>query len=218
VRLPSIGSLEKLTPDGLPVVGSILPHLTLLPVEQCATLEQYVTRQLDHAFAQPYDQTLYDFSLTDLFDRIHTLAISVIPRDDPAMLIPVLVHLDLNNRNIMIKDATVSGILDWEVHSSLPACLGAKYPDFIRYDGTNDPKYGIQPRLMPTRECWPPQDEADTLRDVFREAAGALSWALDKGEMLRQLLELVSHSTCSTEGTQALFSWEQEILAKRKVL
>ena len=78
---------------------------------------RYVTRQLDHAFAQPYDQTLYDFSLTDLFDRVHTLAINVIPRDDPAMLIPVLVHLDSNNRNIMIKDATVSGILDWEVRS-----------------------------------------------------------------------------------------------------
>ena len=63
------------------------------------------------------------------------------------------------------------GLMRTQVHSSLPACLGAKYPDFIRYDGTYDPKYGIQSRLMPTRECWPPQDEADTLRDVFREVS-----------------------------------------------
>ncbi|KAF8511664.1 hypothetical protein BU17DRAFT_69544 [Hysterangium stoloniferum] len=82
VCLPSIGSLETLTPDGLPIIASILPHMTLLPTEQCATLEQ-----------------------------IRTLGISVIPR--PAMLVPVLVHMDLNNQNIMVKDSTVSGIVDW---------------------------------------------------------------------------------------------------------
>jgi thiamine kinase-like enzyme len=78
---------------------------------------RYVSCQLHHAFSRFYDQTLYDFSLPDLFDRVRTLSISEIPRDDPGMLVPVLVHLDLNNRNIMIKDATVSGIVDWEVCS-----------------------------------------------------------------------------------------------------
>ncbi|KAF8520600.1 kinase-like domain-containing protein [Hysterangium stoloniferum] len=214
VRLPSIGSVETLTPGGLPIIGSILPYMTLLPIE-CATLEQYITRQLDHAFAQPHDQALYDFSLPDLFDRIRTLAISAIPRDDHTMLVPVLVHMDLRSKNIMVKDATVSGIVDWEIHSSLPACLGATYPEFIRYDAIYDPKYEIQPRLMPTKECWPLEDEAATLRNVFREAASVLSStfvrALDKGAILRQLLELVSCSTVSEKGMKALFMWEQEV-------
>ncbi|KAF8520647.1 kinase-like domain-containing protein [Hysterangium stoloniferum] len=171
VCLPSIGSLETLTPDGLPIIGSILPHMTLLPIEPCATLEQYITLQLDHAFAHTHDQALYDFSLPDLLDRIRTLGISMIPRHDPAMLVPVLVHMDLNNQNIMVKNATVSGIVDWEIHSSLPACLGARYPDFIRYDATYNPKYGLQPRLMPTKECLPLKDEAATLINVFREVS-----------------------------------------------
>ncbi|KAF8493531.1 hypothetical protein BU17DRAFT_65323 [Hysterangium stoloniferum] len=221
VRLPSIGSLEKLTPDGVPVIGSILPHLISLPMEPCETLYQYVTRQLDHTCARPQDETLYDFPLPDLFDRIRSLAIREIPQDDPSMLVPVLVHVDMNNRNIMVKDATVSGILDWEIHSSLPACLGATYPDFMRYDATYHPKYGIQPRLMPTKECWPSEEEAATLRHVFREATGVLSSdfvrALDKGETLRQLLELVSCSKYSTDGMLALFAWEQE-MAKRRVV
>ncbi|KAF8508149.1 hypothetical protein BU17DRAFT_100003 [Hysterangium stoloniferum] len=219
VRLPSIGSTETLTPGGLPIIGSILPYMTLLPIEPCATLEQYITPQLDHAFAQPHDQALYDFSLPDLFDRIRTLAISAIPRDDHTMFVPVLVHMDLRSKNIMVKDATLSGIVDWEIHSSLPGCLGATYPEFIRYDAAYDPKYGIQPRLMPTKECWPLEDQAATLRNVFREAAGALSSdfvrALDTGEILRQLLELVSCSTSSTEGMQAFFRWEQEMTQRR---
>ncbi|KAF8508144.1 hypothetical protein BU17DRAFT_70908 [Hysterangium stoloniferum] len=108
VRLPSIGSLQKLTADGLPVIGSILPH------NLGAYGAMRYARTANDAFAQPHDQTLYNFSLPDLFGRIRTLAIAVIPRDDPAMLVPVLVHVDLNNRNIMVKDGTVSGILDWE--------------------------------------------------------------------------------------------------------
>ncbi|KAF8509159.1 hypothetical protein BU17DRAFT_99150 [Hysterangium stoloniferum] len=171
VRLPSIGSIETLTPGGLPIIGSILPYMTLLPIKPCATLEQYITLQLDHAFAQPHDQALYDFSLPDLFDRIRTLAISAIPRDDHTMFVLVLVHMDLRSKNIMVKDATVSGIVDWEIHSSLPACLGATYPEFIRYDASYDPKYGIQPRLMPAKECWPLEDHAATLRNVFRKLA-----------------------------------------------
>ncbi|KAF8520620.1 hypothetical protein BU17DRAFT_65312 [Hysterangium stoloniferum] len=34
----SAGSLQKLTADGLPVIGSILPHIILVPMEPCATL------------------------------------------------------------------------------------------------------------------------------------------------------------------------------------
>ncbi|KAF8520575.1 kinase-like domain-containing protein [Hysterangium stoloniferum] len=152
---------------------------------------------------------------------IRSLEIREILQDDPSMLVPVLVHVDMNNRNIMVKDATVSGILDWEIHSSLPACLGATYPDFMRYDATYHPKYGIQPRLMPTKECWPSEEEAATLRHVFREATGVLSSdfvrALEKGETLRQLLELVSCSKSSTDGMLALFAWEEE-MAKRRVV
>ncbi|KAF8500127.1 hypothetical protein BU17DRAFT_72122 [Hysterangium stoloniferum] len=124
-KLPSIGSIETLTPGGLPIIGSILP--------------------------------------------IRTLAISAIPRDDHTMFVPVLVHMDLRSKNIMVKDATVSGIVDWEIHSSLPACLEATYPEFIHYDAAYNPKYGIQPRLMPTKECWPLEDHTATLRNVFRE-------------------------------------------------
>ncbi|KAF8520621.1 hypothetical protein BU17DRAFT_65313 [Hysterangium stoloniferum] len=46
---------------------------------------------------------------------IRTLAISAIPRDDHTMFVPVLVHMDLRSKNTMVKDATVSGIVDWEL-------------------------------------------------------------------------------------------------------
>jgi hypothetical protein len=50
------------------------------------------------------------------------------------------------------------------------------------------------------------------------QEAGSLSAdfvrALDKGETLRQLLELVSWSTGPVQGMQALFIWEQETAKK----
>ncbi|KAF8500124.1 kinase-like domain-containing protein [Hysterangium stoloniferum] len=154
VRLPSIGSLQKLTADDLPVIGSILPHIILVPMEPCATLEQQVDPPYD-AFAQPHDQTLYNFSLPDLFGRIRTLAIAVIPRDDPAMLVPVLVYVDLNKRNIMVKDGTVSGILDWERCGLTPVPVSGGLWSFSRkwllnFRFTRTPRPG--PPLQPATD------------------------------------------------------------------
>lgn len=50
---------------------------------------------------------------TELKSLTHVLLGKIVA--DVAMLRPVLVHYDFNNRNILVKDSKVSGILDWQV-------------------------------------------------------------------------------------------------------
>jgi Phosphotransferase enzyme family len=61
------------------------------------------------------DQSKFEFSVPELFERLHVLAYRLVPRDDPAMLRPVLFHNDVDVRNVMVNNGVVLGIIDWEV-------------------------------------------------------------------------------------------------------
>ncbi|RDB25759.1 hypothetical protein Hypma_006251 [Hypsizygus marmoreus] len=213
VSLPSIGTVERLSEDGRPVVSPYFHHpsgsQTSVP---CYNINEYVTHRLDLASKSPYTQSLFDFPVPGLFQRLRVLAEHLIPRDDPTLLQPVLFHRDLDVRNVMVKDAKVSAVIDWEVHSVLPACLAAEYPRFIRFDGYYDLKYALINRKVPTKESWVSVDEAPALKAAFRQAAQHLSndflRALDRGEALRQLLEFVH--TLNDTSLLACSQWERE--------
>ena len=131
ISMPSIGSLEKLTNDNHPIVGRFIrkpsdprtdgPYATLdewarfrpFPQNLFNGFIRYLAAEL-----QPwstYDQSEFEFSVPELFERLRILAYRLVPRDDPAMLRPVLVHSDLGVRNVMVNNGIVSGIIDWEV-------------------------------------------------------------------------------------------------------
>ncbi|RDB19662.1 hypothetical protein Hypma_013329 [Hypsizygus marmoreus] len=218
VSLPSIGTVDRLDEDGRPIVIPFFYHPsgTRTPAP-CSNIDDYVTLRLDLATKLPSTQPLPDFSVPDLLLRLRSLAKRLIPHDNPTLLQPILVHNDLDVRNIMVKDGTVSAVIDWEMHAVLPAYLAASYPPFIRYDGIYDPKYDIVNRKMPTRESWATIDEGPALRAAFREAAGKLSSdfirALDRGDKLRQLLEFVSFLGDGVRNFVACYEWERETTA-----
>ncbi|KAF8511716.1 kinase-like domain-containing protein [Gautieria morchelliformis] len=114
VSMPSIGSLEKLTNENHPIVGPFIR----MPSDPrtggpYATIDEYLAAEL-----QPWTasgQSEYEFSVPELFERLHVLAHRLVPRDAPPMLRPVLFHTDLDVRNVMVNDGIVSGIIDWEV-------------------------------------------------------------------------------------------------------
>ncbi|KAF8517237.1 kinase-like domain-containing protein [Gautieria morchelliformis] len=180
ISMPSIGSLEKLTNENHPIVGPFVR----IPSDPrtggpYATIDEYLAAEL-----QPWradDQSEYEFSVPELFERLHVLARRLVPRDDPTMLRPVLFHNDLDVRNVMANDGIVSGIIDWEYHAALPACLAAVYPKFMRFDGIFDPKYDIERRIMPTKESWATASEAGPLRrqDEYRWTMCA-PWILER--------------------------------------
>ncbi|KAF8527242.1 hypothetical protein JB92DRAFT_3139934 [Gautieria morchelliformis] len=112
------------------------------------------------------------------------------------------------DENVMVNDGIVSGIIDWEYHAALPACLAAVYLEFMRFDGIFDPKYNIEKRIMPTKKSWATASEAGPLRSAFREAAGRVSMdymrSLDLGKDLRRLLEFAQRDL------NACHSWERD--------
>ncbi|RDB19687.1 Altered inheritance of mitochondria protein 9, mitochondrial [Hypsizygus marmoreus] len=215
IEMPSIGMLERLNDDGRPVVGPfILDMKSVRMLPPCSTIDEYIAARLDLDTGQgvSYTPSLFDFSVPDLFSRLRVLAARLIPRDDPSLLQPVLVHLDLDFANVMVKDAAVSAIIDWEIHAALPACLAVGYPPFIRYDGMYDPKYDIIDRDYPLIGSCATVDEAPILKAAFRQTAERLSndfiWALDRGEVLRQLLDFVDRNL--DQRLAACYQWERE--------
>jgi hypothetical protein len=100
--------------------------------------------------------------------RLCKYALEVAPKEDN-LLRPVLVHRELHMINIMVHNAKISAVLDWDAscfgqeqlhaylatqsHAALPRCLAAGYPDFLRFDRCYDPQYELHPRIMPTKEA-----------------------------------------------------------------
>ncbi|KAH6903396.1 phosphotransferase enzyme family-domain-containing protein [Coprinopsis sp. MPI-PUGE-AT-0042] len=68
---------------------------------------------------------------------------AALPQDQPHLWRPVLSHDDLRSTNILVEPSSgsVTGIIDWEYHSVLPAVLVAEYPEWLSYAGQNDPRF-----------------------------------------------------------------------------
>lgn len=77
----------------------------------------------------------------------------------------VLAHDGLGDMNVMV-DSTggITGVLDWWMHSSLPAILAADYPPWLRYDGINDPRFAA-----PSKSWLETSEESTRLRIIYQE-------------------------------------------------
>lgn len=129
-----------------------------------------------------------------------------------------LFHPDLRMPNVFVESAPdgeiqVSGIIDWDLHTFLPAPLAADYPIWLRFDGFYDPKFN--PRGGKTETWW--EDEHDTIRKlrvVFKEVRHLTCYlfcALDLTEHKFQTIreshnEFYDH-ICNGTAQRELFYW-----------
>ena len=84
----------------------------------------------------------------------------------------VIRHDDLQPTNVLVNGNRVSGIIDWEYHSTIPVVLAAKPPSWIRYDGVNDPRF-VRNDSMETWWLVSPEDAAK-LRTVYSEVSATM--------------------------------------------
>ncbi|KAI0672593.1 hypothetical protein C8Q78DRAFT_990976 [Trametes maxima] len=165
------------------------------------TLEEYVSYLLD-------DQQYYLEKQADATTRtLGTALLTRIKAELPALYASlarspqvhrrcVLMHDDPTPMNFLM-DATsgrLTGVVDWEYQSVLPAVLAVGYPFCIRYDGARGPEYPPPSSSQGLKQHWcvSPED-AETLRTVYSEHVRAKDrecWeALVEGERFRQLVE-----------------------------
>ncbi|KAJ7707515.1 hypothetical protein B0H17DRAFT_1032943 [Mycena rosella] len=217
VTLPEIGSVVGLTPDGQPVIGSLIDtgetdHIVAEgPVK---TIEEYLdamivlanVRNMLESVNHKQNPTPDDPDLPSLMNRLRTLAVSLIPKDNTLARI-ALVRSDTNADNILIYDGVISGLIDWERSAALPAYLAARYSRFLRSDGIWDPRFESRDRKMNRYpEEWPTtEQEFENFREIFRNAVSKLSpeysEALHKGGKLRQLFEWLEFASWSGQTT-----------------
>ncbi|KAI0330051.1 hypothetical protein GY45DRAFT_1303754 [Cubamyces sp. BRFM 1775] len=111
----------------------------------------------------------------------------------------VLKHDDLAPVNMLMNDVgDLTGIIDWDYQSVLPAVLAVEYPSFIRYDGVLDPAYVLD--AGEGMEIWwfVSPDDARSLKALYTEIARAKDAeyhaALDNGELLRHIVDWLGSS------------------------
>ncbi|OAX41502.1 hypothetical protein K503DRAFT_735537 [Rhizopogon vinicolor AM-OR11-026] len=97
----------------------------------------------------------------------------------------VLAHDGLGDVNFMV-DSTgkITGVLDWWMHSTLPAIIAADYPPWLRYGGINDPRFAA-----PSKSWLETPEESTRLRVIYQEAVKVNSLyytALMQGTQLRE--------------------------------
>lgn len=110
-------------------------------------------------------------------DALDSVRRRICSSDTPAVF--HLSHPDLRMPNVFIEsghdgDIQVSAIIDWDLHTFLPAPLAADYPIWLRFDGFYNPKFN--PRGGKFQTWW--EEEHDTiqkLRIIFKEVRHRLS-------------------------------------------
>ncbi|KAI0640496.1 hypothetical protein C8Q79DRAFT_921510 [Trametes meyenii] len=165
------------------------------------TLEEYVSFLLDtwqHFLEQEADTTTRELGsalLTRAKAELPALY-TTLAHSPQAYRRCMLMHDDPTPMNFLM-DATsgrLTGVIDWEYQSVLPAVLAVGYPFCIRYDGARGPGYPAPTSSQELQQHWcvSPED-AETLREVYSESIRAKDqecWeALVEGERLRQLIE-----------------------------
>ena len=151
----------------------VVPKVALAPAKSSSgvydSLEAYVNSQIEMTRRSLEGQD--EVTLTQgmrVLDRIVEMLPSVFSRlSRPAHRRCMLMHDDLSPMNVLMDaEGNVTGVLDWEYQSIMPAVLAVEYPTCIRYDGMHDPKY-----TKNLEETWwlvGPEDSAK-LREVYAE-------------------------------------------------
>ncbi|KAF8183011.1 phosphotransferase enzyme family-domain-containing protein [Mycena galopus ATCC 62051] len=99
----------------------------------------------------------------------------LLAQDTPFMARFTLTHRDLRPNNIMIdvNSGEVVGIVDWEFSGSMPACISADYPQWIRPRISESPLYR-NPESTILSFFHEPRAERDRLCDLYEETVKKL--------------------------------------------
>ncbi|RDX51309.1 hypothetical protein OH76DRAFT_323385 [Lentinus brumalis] len=126
----------------------------------------------------------------------------------------VLRHDDLRPSNVLVDGNRVSGVVDWEFHSTVPVVLAATMPSWIRYDGIYDPRFEGKDVLQTWYLASP--EEAAKLRVVYSETVKAMSeeyWRiLVDGQLLQQLEDWLDVSE-SDPGCDRMSAWMDSVFS-----
>ncbi|THU84497.1 hypothetical protein K435DRAFT_783734 [Dendrothele bispora CBS 962.96] len=143
------GKIGSISPDGCGA-STLMPRISIKeysPDTIFDTLEQYIESlvELARAFRLKHeDSETYAVTCINLDRLLHLLRNGALLQgleDKPHLLRSALKHDDLLRPfNVLLdpESGNVSGIVDWEHHSVLPAVLVAEYPCWLIYDGCFD--------------------------------------------------------------------------------
>ncbi|KAF5350164.1 hypothetical protein D9756_009105 [Leucocoprinus leucothites] len=114
--------------------------------------------------------------------------------DSPFLRHPALRHEDLRAANVLLDQQTgsVTGIIDWEYHSIVPAVLAAEYPPWLSYTGPNDPRFGSDGSAY----CCSPQESAyyqDMYASIVKDKDPEYYECLVKGKKLRDAINWLQY-------------------------
>ncbi|OJA08478.1 hypothetical protein AZE42_02858 [Rhizopogon vesiculosus] len=148
-----------------------LEYLTILKRRRVFTLD---TEEQDRFRAQA--------SISQLIAHLRRRLLQL---DERCLRHVVLAHDGLGDMNFMV-DSTgkITGVLDWWMHSTLPAIIAADYPPWLRYDGINDPRFAA-----PSKSWLETPEESMRLRVIYQEAVKVNNLyytALMQGTQLRE--------------------------------
>ncbi len=157
-------------------VIDLIPLVAIVPSFNSArvfdTLEQYMQslvqakRESDRIGSDDDSQA----RANEVLDRLTEKLPSIMERVSSSVYRRcILSHEDLNETNVLVNsDGDVTGIIDWEYHSTRPVVLAAQYPYYLRYDGVCDPRFALG-----EGERWwvcSPEDAAK-LRAIYAEVS-----------------------------------------------
>ncbi len=157
-------------------------EITLIPPQRITPLPADVARVFDtledYMYALIEARRASDMIGTDDADRSRAhIALARLASELPPIMARlsspvyrrcVLRHDDLRDTNVLLDGSRISGIVDWEYHSTIPVVLAAQPPCWIRYDGIYDPRF-----TDTALETWwlaSPED-ASRLRAVYPEVS-----------------------------------------------
>ncbi|KAJ6490479.1 hypothetical protein DFH09DRAFT_1208643 [Mycena vulgaris] len=137
-------------------------------------------------------------------------------QETPYMSRFALTHSDLRPSNIMLNEANgeVVGIVDWEYHGCMPACMSAEYPRWIRSPITESPIYR-NPKSTIVSFFNDPKEERIRLSVLYENTVKGLDMeyynCLIQGTRLRDALAWIENSTSDPDGF-AMECWTEDHL------
>ncbi|KAF8169029.1 phosphotransferase enzyme family-domain-containing protein, partial [Mycena galopus ATCC 62051] len=138
-------------------------------------------------------------------------------RNTPSMARFTLTHRDLRPNNIMldVNSGEVVGIVDWEFSGSMPACISADYPSWIRPPILASPLYR-NPESTIVSFFHEPRAERDRLCDLYEETVQKLDHdyynCLIHGTRLRDALAWIENTGNKDNDGFRMARWTEEHL------